>query len=164
MAVNLIRMDSPVLWKALYAFLPSGLTANFVCMSRQVNIHDAPLPALAEALTFLNIPLVLCTILCLANSLLSQMLITLIPHYSRVFCSPHLHNFIVGLTSSRRDKSSRTEPMAATCLDLIWTGHSASCRRWGHYLLVRFSHRQNTIMVSIWIFSWSRRIKVHPGC
>lgn len=143
-------------------------------MSRQVTVHDAPLPALAEALTFLNIPLVLCTILCLANSLLSQMLITLIPHYSRVFCSPHLHNFIVGLLFPPvgiRVQGPKLPliliypNMAATCLDLIRTGHSASCRpRWGHYLLVWFSHRQNTIMVSIWIFSWSRRIKGHPRC
>lgn len=125
-------------------------------MSRQLTVHDAPLPALAKALTVLNIPLVLCAVLCVASSVLGQILITLIPHYFLVFSPPHQHNVIAGFPPiGIRVQTPKLLLIliylntAAAFLDLILnlTQRSLQARR-GHYHLVRCSHCQNAIKVN----------------
>lgn len=116
-------------------------------MSSQLTLHDAPLPALAKALTVLNIPLVLCAVLCVASSVLGQILITLIPHYSLVFSPPHQYNVIAGFPPVGIRVQTPKLPLiliylntAAAFLDLILnlTQRSLQAQR-GHYHLLSSS-------------------------
>lgn len=121
---------------------------------------------------------ILCAILRLAISVVGQMLIMLTPHYSRVFCSPYLHNFVwnshcgtfsflLPIPHVRIRVKAPKPPLIPIIHSshLNWTQRPLQARR-GPYLLVRFylSKTQLRITLTVWIFSWSCWMKGHPRC
>lgn len=78
-------------------WMPFSLKASWLLL-REVTVYNVPISALAKALTIYP---KFCLQFFTEQTVVDQTRTILISHLSRVFCSPHLFNFIVSILITR---------------------------------------------------------------